>query len=246
MQLVSGAEAATRRYFMSLPNGIGNWVTSYMGTTPAEARARGQDIATGSGGPVAYLVEQSAGSSVAGHYHQVDEFQLFVASDGAFGSTPLSGLHLHYAAAFTPYAPISAGRELLRYFTLRRGFDPGAQWMPESKDRLLAHKRPFRAHVAPVRVEAQAAGTASVTVLMEPDASGIGAWVYGLGAGASVQAPAPRDGGGEFLLVLEGGCTIDGADAARFDIAHLDAREDAPRLAAGDAGACVLVVRFSG
>lgn len=248
IQLVSAAEAATRRYFMDLPNGIGTWVTSYMGITAAEARARklramADDIATTS--PVAYLVEQPAESKIAGHFHQVDQFQVFLAGDGTFGSKTLDGVHVHYAAAYTPYAPITAAREPLRYFTLRPGFDPGAQWMPESKAKLLAEKREFRSEVAELQLHDHEQRRASIENVIAADITGLGAWLYHLGPDGRADTVSPERGGGQFLLVLRGECGVGGLQAAEHSIAHIDTDDDATTLVAGPDGAEVLLVQFA-
>jgi len=249
IRLVSAAEAGARRYFMNLPNGVGNWVTSYMGVTAAEARARGlADLASSIAPvPVAYLVEQPPESTIAGHYHQIDQFQVFVSGDGTFGSKKLDGVHLHYAAAYTPYAPISAGRQPLRYFTLRPGFDPGAQWMPESRARLLSEKRAFRAETARFDIGSTAANvqTSSCTVLVDQDATGVGAWLYRVGTGARVELMAPSHGGGQFLLVLRGACDVSGYRAGEHAVAHIGAQDSAAVLVGGPEGVHALLVQFA-
>ena len=74
-----------------------------------ELLARGGDLAAGAaGGPMAYLVEQAAGAVVAPHYHQVDQFQLFVGGSGRIGTHALEGVTVHYAGAHSPYGPTPA------------------------------------------------------------------------------------------------------------------------------------------
>ena len=249
LQLVSAEAAASRRYSIDLPNGVRNHVTSYMGVTSAEARARGI-VASGStpipAGPVAYLVEQPPGTTLAGHYHQVDQFQVFVAGEGAFGSSHLAGIHVHYAAAFTPYAPISAHATAIHYFTMRPGFDPGPRWMPESKRELLAEKRAFRARLGTIDLERgfDAPGAAPEPVFAADD-DGVGAWVYRLAPNATVSAPSPALGGGQFVLVLRGICRIAGLHANRHAIAHVGPAESPSSLTAAVTGAVVLLLQFS-
>ena len=96
--------------------------------------------------PVGYLVQQAPHSQVPGHFHQADEFQIFVDAAGSFGTKAIKPC-LHYAGGFTPYPPIVAGGTELRYFTMRVAPDPGAMVMPDKKEMLKAAKRAYRHHL---------------------------------------------------------------------------------------------------
>src|SRR5436305_9795087 len=82
--------------------------------------------------PVAHLVEQQPNTVIPAHYHEADEFQVFVAGEGRLGRKSLDAITVHFAGRFTPYGPIHAGPSGVSYFTLRNAWDPGPRWMPQS------------------------------------------------------------------------------------------------------------------
>lgn len=249
---VTADAAQARRFHMQLFNGTQTWVNSYLGVSLSEAQTRGLNPEVNDDAdvtPVAYMVEQCAHSTIPGHYHRTDQFQIFVQGDGAFGTKPIEGHSLHYAAAYTPYAPISAGRISVQYFVFRLRYDPGAQWMPECKDRLIRAHRPRRAEFGPIDVKsaqevAALQGVQVVDVLVQ-DESGLGSWLYRIGPNRSARGPSPAGGRGQFWLVLDGTCELDGATAAARSLCFI-ARNDAPvLLRAGAAGVQVVGVQFA-
>lgn len=249
---VSVDQAQARRFHMRLFNGTEIWVSSYLGVSVSEAQARGLTPAVSDDAdvtPVAYMVEQGVDSVVPGHYHRTDQFQIFVQGDGAFGTKPIEGCSMHYAAAYTPYAPITARRTSVQYFVFRLRYDPGAQWMPEYKEQLVQAKRPRRAEFAPIDVAApeDLAGLRSVDVaeVLAPDASGLASWVYRIGPNQSASGPSPAGGRGQFWLVLDGTCAMDDAEVPARSV-HFTSHDEAPlRLRAGAAGAQVIGVQFA-
>src|SRR5688572_3605109 len=96
---VSSQQAAARRQKYVTPGGATTWVSTYIGTNKMELLAQGKNTegpGAGAGQPMAYLVEQEAGSTVDPHYHQVDQFQIFVNGSGMIGTHPLEGVTVHY------------------------------------------------------------------------------------------------------------------------------------------------------
>ncbi len=245
-------EAGARRFHMELFNGTQTWVSSYLGVSVSEARASGLSPEVNDAAevtPVAYMVEQSAESVIPGHYHRTDQFQVFVQGDGSFGAKPIEGKSLHYAAAYTPYAPISAGRTSVQYFVFRLRYDPGAQWMPECKDALISARRPRRAEFAPIEVRsaAEIARRQDVEVIdvLPQDESGLGSWLYRLGPHQSRRGPPPDGGRGQFWLVLDGSCAIEGRAVGSRSLCFIGKDDAAISLQAGPAGAQVLAVQFA-
>ncbi len=247
-QLVTSAEAAQRRFHLTLPNGTETWVNSYLGMTFSEARSKGIELQPGDkpqAMPVGYLVEQAARSQIPGHFHQAEEFQIFVDAGGKFGTHPIRPC-LHYAGAFTPYPPIVAADVPLRYFTLRAAPDPGAMVLPEQKELLKAAKKPYRHHLIALDLQLQATRDAAVTrALIEPEDDGLAAWLMRVPAGRLVSAPSPRDGRGQFLLVLAGRCRIGEQPAGALDLAFVEPSESGARLEAGTEGALVAIMQFA-
>lgn len=245
-------QAQARRFHLRLFNGTETWVSSYLGVSVSEARARGLDPEVNDDAgvtPVAYMVEQAANSVIPGHYHRTDQFQIFVQGEGAFGTKPIEGCSMHYAAAYTPYAPISAGRTGVQYFVFRLRYDPGAQWMPEYREQLLLANRPRRAEFGPIDVKARGEVAAlrgvEVADVLAQDESGLASWLYRIGSGQSATGPSPRDGRGQFWLVLDGPCELDGQELSPWSV-HFVSGDGAPvRLRTGAVGAQVVCVQFA-
>ncbi len=251
-QQVSREQALSRRREYRTPGGALTWVSTYLGTNKMELLAQGRASAdgkpTGPAGPMAYLVEQAAGHTVDPHFHEVQQFQLFVGGSGRIGTHPLEGVCVHYAGPHSPYGPIVAGDAGVQYVTLRPGWDPGAQWMPAAAPALRAI--PGRQHVAftsePIGHVAPAAlGGASATQVMPSREDGAAAWVLRAGPGQALQAPgdAAVD---RFWYVLAGSVRSDdgGEACAPGACIHFRAGEVAA-FQAGAQGAEVIQVRFA-
>ena len=103
---VSKQQAALRRQSYLTPGGAQTHVSTYIGTNAMELAAQGKpkntvaDRTTTS--PMAYLVEQAANSSVEAHFHQVDQFQIFMGGSGHIGTHSLAGVTVHYSGAHSP------------------------------------------------------------------------------------------------------------------------------------------------
>src|SRR5919199_2365261 len=123
------AAAATRRAIVA--NGVPAQLTTYLGTNFA---MRGPDSPPPPGPevvyPMAFLVEQSAGSTVQAHFHAANQFQVVIGGSGMLGRHAVAPISVHYVNAFSAYGPLRAGETGLHYFTLRNGYDPGARYVP--------------------------------------------------------------------------------------------------------------------
>ena len=205
-------QAAARRQRYVTPSGALTHVSTYIGTNKMELAAQGQTAApvAGASQPMAYLVEQAPGHTVHAHYHQVDQFQLFVGGSGRIGTHVLEGVALHYAGAHSPYGPIVAGEAGVNYMTLRSRWDPGAQWMPDATPALRAV--PQRRHVAFTSTPLQGLGQppapgVAVQQIMPRDASGASAELVRAGVGSVLHAE-PAGSGGMFWVLLSGGLRL--------------------------------------
>ena len=137
----SREQAARARQEYATPQGARAAVETYMGTNQMQlvagaAQERPGSVDARTTYPMAYVVSQAPDSTVQAHYHQADQFQLFVAGSGRIGVHTVQPLTVHFAGASSPYGPLIAGSSGLQYVTLRRSWDPGAQWMPESAPQL--------------------------------------------------------------------------------------------------------------
>jgi hypothetical protein len=245
-EVVTASIAAGKRYSMRLPNGTEPVVSSYMGVSASEARTRGLQLEPGDSPiawPVAYLVEQPPHSAIPGHFHRADQFQIFVRCGGTFGKRQITPC-VHYAGAFTPYASITAGSEPLLYFTLRTGFDPGANWMPEQRDMLKAAGKPMHHGLGALQDCSGFAREPQAIEILPTEPDGAGAWQYYVPAGTSATGPTPGGGRGQFAVVMSGECRLNESPADEFAIAFVRPDEPPITIQAGRADVCVVVVQF--
>ena len=68
-------------------------------------------------------MEQPRRATVPPHFHDTDQFQVFVAGAASFGKHRVEPLTVHYAGGHTPYGPIVTAEEGTHYFTLRKHWD---------------------------------------------------------------------------------------------------------------------------
>src|SRR4051812_26085052 len=102
-------------------------------------------------GPMAFLVEGTPARVIRPHFHENDQFQVVVAGGGVLGKHNLSIHAVHFSRAYTPYGPINFGADGLSFLTLRARKDPGAQYIPEARDKLtqMQNRHPWQVTEAP-------------------------------------------------------------------------------------------------
>jgi hypothetical protein len=144
----------------------------------------------------------------------------------------------------------------IQYYVLRPSFDVLGlgQYLhkPELRDKLRAHPGPRRVLMADVDVKSAAelerfSGT-SVSRLFgiergEPDA-GLFADVLELGANTRYTAPAPHEGGGQIVLVLQGALVHNGNELGPRSAIALTADEEAVSFSAGSGGLQALILQY--
>lgn len=113
---------------VTMPNGIGRVLfNDYFG--------QGHQVLPG---PQAYLVtQQDAGSEIYPHFHDVDQFQIFLAGNGRIGTHSLQPISAHYVDGYSPYGPIVAGPNGLSYLVLRLAAARGGWKMPENRHMII-------------------------------------------------------------------------------------------------------------
>ncbi len=160
-------------------------------------------------GPLALLVTQDAGWTLPVHYHRQEQFQVVVSGSGSLGQHRLAPLTVHYASRDAAYGPIIAGQAGLQYLTLRAMTGGGVWYMPES--RAMMSRRPKRhAYAGPfLPSEAKsmiARQEPAAQTAIEPDATGLAAWLVRLGPGQSMREPTHERGGGRSSWSLLARC----------------------------------------
>jgi hypothetical protein len=244
------AEAArSRRHYVS-PRGAHADVETYMGMNkalggdaepaPAASPARAPS-------PNAYLVCQAPGAVLHPHFHQADQFQVFVAGSGRIGTHAVAAVTVHWAAAHSPYGPVVAGPDGLQYLTLRRQWDPGAQWMPDEAERLRSIRgRVHRTHTSEpiVTQDAHAAvRRANVPCRVTSVVQDIraAAFVVDLDPGTCWRQDTRAD---SFVYMLAGTAETHSAMLTPEACLFASSDEGPIRIAAGPAGARLLLAQF--
>jgi len=202
--------------------------------------------------PMAFLVEKQPGAVVQPHFHQTDQFQVVVQGSGRLGLHEVGSIAVHYTDPFSAYGPIVAADDGIAWFTLRNSWDPGAQYMPQQRQRLRAararyqHRETTASGQPPLSPTELAAVTrAGCTAVLEPGADGLGSWRYCVPALGAVTGPDPSCGGGQFWLVLAGSAAAAGSAPLSVHSCVFVGPHDLPlRVDAGAAGAEVLCLQF--
>ena len=250
MLQASLAQALARRQRYVTPGGALTHVSTYIGTNKMELLAQGktaEQVALElADQPMAYLVEQAPDALVDPHFHEVDQFQLFIAGGGRIGTHKLGGVAVHSAGAHTPYGPIAAGPEGVNYITLRRRWDRGAQWMPGAAQ--VLRDLPTRRHLAyttePLAVGLAGASGLRLTELRAQQAHVGGAACALAAAGERVAADAAGCAG-QFWYLLAGSLVDPAGQTHGAASCIYFAPEEAPSFwQVGPAGAQWLQLRF--
>lgn len=196
---------------------------------------RGRD----SGAEAFYSETLGAGAVTRAHFHEVDQFQLFVEGRQRVGSATVEPVTLHYADAHTPYGPIVGDETGVHYLTYRSQPDPGARWMPESRH--LRRRRGGR-H-ATVRVPLDLTGPDWVD-LVPPAADGLGAAVRTAAPGERIVDERPVVGEMRALVVVAGSIVVDDRDHGRLSSVVVSRGDAVPSLHAGAEGVTLVSLDF--
>jgi len=247
VQWKDGAEALKGRSMMVSPgNGAQRWRSDFLGIYGAPAEP---------GDPQAFLIEMQADDFILPHFHQVAQFQVFVAGSGSMGRNPPDRrpVTIHYADAFTGYGPITAGPRGYSYFTLRARKDPGPVYLhdPDFRQKLRpSRKRHFTVDVElstePVLMHCGQATLRNLTPEPADGPDGPSAWLARAGSDMTVQGPDPQGGGGQFCLVLSGSLRApDGRLLPEWSLVHLLPGDGPLALNAGPQGLEALVLHYA-
>jgi hypothetical protein len=239
---VSGADAMPRRKTMKSPgNGAERWRTEYFGQN-----GTGRLLPE----PQAFLIDMREHDEILPHFHEVDQFQVFVAGAGSVGrsSEPVPPITVHYADRYTGYGPILSGPGGAAYFTLRARTDPGPVYLhhPGYREKLKPSAKRHFAKQTWLSTPAVLHGRTDVS--LEPVAGeggqGPGAVMIRAGAGLAFQSPDATGTGGIYLLVLQGGVDYQGQHYPEWSVMFVAQSDGALALTAGARGAELLALRF--
>ncbi len=247
MLIATSTAEAMRNQRQVHVNGHDYTLSEYVGAAPLRGTYVAGNEVNDNGLPQGFLVWQPPGSVTLPHFHETNQFQVFVEGHGSMGKHAAQPLTVQYANGHTPYGPITAGADGVKYFTLRQRWDPGAKYMPGAREKLTKGNQR-------TRIKAGIAVTDSdrrdllerpdVEEIFEPEADGMAAWIYRFGAGQSVMASPAVKTGGQYLVVVEGELELEGRYYEKWSTAFVTQDESPPQLRAGSDGLDLLVLQF--
>jgi hypothetical protein len=191
--------------------------------------------------PQVYLAEILTPNAVErAHFHEVDQFQIFVGGGGQFGKAPIEPVMVQYADAWTPYGPLIGGPNGYSFLTVRRQSSAGALYIPESRQqrRSLGGRQisqPFKRD--------ELADPGKWSMVLGPYDDGVAA--YGIVLGAGERTTLPDADVEQFCVVVNGTLRVDGRDHPVASTVRVGKQEEEPELEAGPDGATLVVVNFA-
>lgn len=240
-------DEATERGRTVHVNGRDYFLREYVGAAPVRGTYVDGNEANDNGQPQGFLVDQPSNAITKPHFHEHNQFQVFVDGTGSMGKQTATPIGVHYAGAHTPYGPITAGKDGIRYFTLRQRWDPGAKYMPAMRDKL---KRGQQRHGLAADlpdlsdVELAALKTVRIDTAIAPETDAMQALVYSVPPGQSTPALDPAESGGQYWLVLGGQLERDGKQYDRLSIWFVTPDEPQMTISGGTTGVQMLLMQF--
>jgi hypothetical protein len=246
--LVTTTEEAHARARQVHVNGRDYTLAEYVGAAPKKGMYVEGNEVNDNGLPQGFLVHQPPNAITPAHFHEPNQFQVFVEGNGRIGAFPAAPLTIQYANGHTPYGPIVAFEEGVKYFTLRQRWDPGAKYLPASRDKLIKGNQRTRVKGGlGVSDEAarRARSEAAVEVVFAEEADGLAGWMVRLGPGGSCVLEEPAKGGGQYLVVAAGTLVApDGRTLPRLSTVFISPEEARQTALAGPEGLDLLVLQF--
>jgi len=244
MLLVMSASDALERLRQIQVNGREYTLAEYVGAAPKRGiYVDGSEI-NDNGLPQGFLVIQPPGAVTPAHFHEPNQFQVFVEGDARIGAHRATPLTVQYANGHTPYGPIVAFDAGVKYFTLRQRWDPGAKYLPASREKLIKGNQRTRIKGGLHIGGDGESRAAQVEIVFEREPDGLAGWLYRLGPGQTNILPDPTDGGGQYIVVTGGSMLYEGAGLPRHSIVFCSPQEQAFQAVAGISGAEILVLQF--
>jgi hypothetical protein len=245
--VTSAAEALQNNRHVQV-NGREYTLSEFVGAMPLRGHYQEGNESNDNGLPQGFLVTQPPNATTPAHYHEPNQFQVFVEGTGRLGARPAPPLTVQYANGHTPYGPIVAGPEGLKYFTLRQQWDPGAKYVPAALEKMRkgGQRTRMAAGITLNTDEERKARTGtSAETIFETEADGLAAFMLRIGPNERVKGlPDAREGGGQYLLVASGSASHGDVALPKWSTVFVCGREPPPAIQAGETGLDLLVLQF--
>jgi hypothetical protein len=247
MLISTTAETALQREMIHLVDDQPYTGREYIGSSPKPGTADyGRDVA-GEDAPQAYLITQPPHSTTRPHFHQTNQFQLFIGGGGRVGKLRADPLTVQYAGGNTPYGPIMAEDDGIQYFTLRQAWDSGAKYLPAMNDILVKGQQRQAIGVKPsggAEGILRGDGVTNSEFLIEPAADGLLVQWLALSPGSKNMLPDAAQGGGQYHVVVSGSLLRGGGELPPMSVEFASADEGEVAIEAGASGLEMMLLRF--
>ena len=231
-RIASHDEVRSTRKQREVPTGLA-WRTNFL--TPPEGVVDE---------PVAFLVEGTPARVIRPHFHENDQFQVVMSGGGTLGKHKLAVHAVHFSRAHTPYGPIVFGADGLSFLTLRAHWDPGAQYLPDSREKLeqVKERKPWQMTEAPSFGGDDAVNVHEFADIK--DERGLAAFSLSLKPHAAAAAPDASLSGGQYIIITRGSLTYQDKEYKAISIAFVKPGEGPWQLVAGAEGLEALVLNY--
>ena len=196
--------------------------------------------------PQAFISEQSPGRFLQTHFHDTDQFQIFIHGGGTNGHHPISPYQIHFARKHTPYGPLIASeQDGCWFFTLRAKRDPGAQYLPENREKLdsVVARKPWQVSVD-VSFPAGPDAVSIAPIEQISDDRGLAAQVISLAPNASTSGPKSQGSEGQYIVMLEGSMIHEGRERTSKTVVYVAPGDEPFSLVAGAKGMQAVALNF--
>ena len=200
--------------------------------------------------PHAVLLQFDPGRITNPHYHGVDQFQVLIEGKGKMGRHDLVGYSIHFSRAYTPYGPFVSDPETgMLCFNLHAntGLDSASHHFPEEKDKLkqVPNRQPWQITsqaIFPADMKGKDSVLQAVPNLK--DERGLAAYTLSMKANATMDAPDPSHGDGQYLIVVKGSILQDKKELKAPALIYVYSNDGPFHVQAGSAGVQALVLNF--
>ncbi len=217
------------------------FLTPYFGELPENVDSKAKNKITKNLNHQAYFVEQPPFSSVPAHYHDTNQFQVFLDGKAIFGKKLIDSITIHYAGGHTPYGPIMTKKSSISYLTLRNNWDSGGKKMPEQKKNLISVPRVF--FLSDKIFLKTGINEKLIEDIYWDDQTHLGISLSYLPKNSSSEFSFPKMGFGKYCLILSGSILYDSDEIEQKSCFYLS-KDELFNFKSGGEGAIILSMQF--
>jgi hypothetical protein len=193
------------------------------------------------------MVTQPPDYTTGAHFHDVDQYQIFLGAPGAvFQRTPLDQVLVHYSDAYSTYGPFSTSTEPMRFLTFRSKATRFIGYMPQDRDKLIRRgRRNIHMKVDVASSRELAPGTTEIETLFPTQDDLVAAFCLKAGPQGIVKYPDRPVWSSGWLCIVDGDVNVGGVSYGCGSVGRLDPNNPPLALQATDTSSfCVLALHL--